>query len=246
MLSCVDLHKSFDSVVALNGVALSFARGEVCAVIGPNGAGKTTLLNVLTGFIRADRGRCLLGTWDITALAPHRIALKGVSRTFQDLRLVKQLSVLDNVLLAFKPQMGESLWRALSRVGLSDQAAALRVRAAEVLSELRLSEHKHQPAGDLSYGQQKLLTIATCVATGANVLLLDEPFSGVDPGTRELVVKLIDTFRQKSKTVVFVEHDIDAVRRVADRVIAMSQGTVIADGAPEEILSRSEILESYL
>jgi ABC-type branched-subunit amino acid transport system ATPase component len=246
MLSCFDLCKAYDGVVALEHVSVSFSPGKTCAVIGPNGAGKTTLLNVLTGFVRPDGGRCMLGSREITNLSPHRIAQQNVTRTFQDLRLVKRLSVLDNVLLAFPHQAGENLLRALFRVGLFAQDCGLRQEAHEILSTVGLAGSEHEDAGNLSYGQQKLLTIASCIATRASTLLLDEPVSGVDPRTAEKVLKVLGDLRSRGKAVVFVEHDISAVRQSADRVVVMSQGSVIADGSPIDVLGRQDILEAYL
>jgi ABC-type branched-subunit amino acid transport system ATPase component len=246
MLSCVDVTKSFDGVIALDRVSVSFAPGELCAVIGPNGAGKTTLLNVLTGFVRPDGGRCILGAAEITDLMPNRIARQGLARTFQDLRLVRQLSVLENILLAFPDQLGESLLRAICRFGVSAQDSALRSEASDILSRVGLAEIKQRMAGELSYGQQKLLTVASCIATRADILLLDEPVSGVDPATAEKVLEVLADLRSHGKTLVFVEHDISAVRHVANRVVVMNQGAVIADGPPQEVLERRDILEAYL
>ena len=246
MLSCVDVSKAFDGVVALDRVSVSFAPGQLCAVIGPNGAGKTTLFNVLTGFVRPDAGRCLMGSREITHQRPNRIAREGLARTFQDLRLVRRLSVLENVLLAFPHQDGENLLRAVCRVGLYAQDSALRKEAIEILSTVNLAESRQKVAGELSYGQQKLLTMASCIATRAGTLLLDEPVSGVDPATAERVLRVLADLRAQGKTVVFVEHDITAVRQSADRVLVMSQGSVIADGIPEDVLGRRDILEAYV
>jgi len=188
----------------------------------------------------------MLGSTEITGMTPNRIASQGLTRTFQDLRLVRRLSVLENVLLAFPHQDGEKLLRALLRVGLSAQDAALMTEAGEILSTVSLGESKQESAGDLSYGQQKLLTIAFCIASRANTLLLDEPVSGVDPVTAERVLQVLADLRTQGKTLVFVEHDISAVRQIADRVLVMSQGSVIADGLPQEVLGRPDILEAYL
>jgi ABC-type branched-subunit amino acid transport system ATPase component len=245
-LSCTGVSKTFGGVRALNDIRLSFAAGQVTALIGPNGAGKTTLLNVFTGFVRPDRGRCFINSKDITHASPHRIAGFGVARTFQDVRLIRNLSVLENTMLAHPCQIGESAMRSVFRVGVARQEACIRATALEILEQLDLVDAAMKLAGELSYGQQKLLTLGACLATGASVLLLDEPFSGVAPLISKKLLDLLLTLRARQKTVLFIEHDVPAVLLAADRVVVMSQGSVLADGSPREVLSRRDVLEEYL
>ena len=245
-LRCENLWKSFDGVRALADVRLQFPESGIVAVIGPNGAGKTTLLNVLTGFLRPEEGRSFLGHREITRLAPHRIARLGVARTFQDLRLIRLVTVLENVLLGRPNQKGEGLLRALFRFGVAEEEARNREAAMRLLRFVGIEDTADDLAGELSYGQQKLLTLACCLATEARILLLDEPVAGIHP---ELIDRILDRLRQlreQGKLIVFIEHNIAAVRQVADHIIVMDEGRIIAQGPPDEVLERSEIIEAYV
>jgi len=246
ILRCEDLNKSFDGTCALAGVSMEFPVSGIIAIIGPNGAGKTTLINVLTGFLRVDSGRSFLNGRELTGLAPHKIARFGIGRTFQDLRLINLVSVLENVMLARPNQKGERLLSALFRFGVANEEKQNREESMRLLRFVGLEGTADELAGELSYGQQKLLTLACCLATEAKILLLDEPVAGVHP---EMVVKilgLLSELRGQGKLVVFIEHDIAAVRQVADQVIVMDEGRIIAQGKPAEVLERTEIIEAYV
>lgn len=245
-LRCQSVEKRFGGVRALDGVTLDCPATGIMAIIGPNGAGKTTLVNVLTGFLRPDAGDCFLGNRDITRTAPHRIARLGIARTFQDLRLIRLVSVLDNVMTARPNQSGERLLPALFRFGVAKEEQANRKRSMELLEFVGLAEKAEEPAGELSYGQQKLLTLAICLATDARILLLDEPVAGVSAQMVEKILDLLRTLCEQGKQIVFIEHDIESVRQVADRVVVMDDGKVIAQGPTREVLDRPEILEAYL
>lgn len=245
-LRCEGLSKSFNGVRALAGLDLAFASEGITAIIGPNGAGKTTLLNILTGFLHPDVGRVLLGLREITSLAPHQISRLGVARTFQDLRLVFQVAVLENVMLARPNQAGERLLRALFRVGVGAEEAGNREYAMRLLEFVGLEGKSNDLVGELSYGQQKLLSLACCLATEAQILLLDEPVAGVHPRMIEEILRLLRKLRSDGKQVIFIEHDISAVREIADTVIVMDHGSVIAKGTPREVLERPDIMEAYL
>ena len=240
------LCKSFGGIRALDDVRVQFPTRGIVAVIGPNGAGKTTLLNVLNGFLRPDAGRCFFAQHDTTQLAPHRIAGLGVARTFQDLRLIREISTLENVLLACPRQRGEGLLAALLRVGVAQEEARNGEKAMSLLESVGLKDAATELAGELSYGQQKLLGIACCLATEARVLLLDEPVTGVHPELAAGILELLVRLEDDGKLVVFVEHDIGAVRQISDLVIVMDHGKIIAEGPPAEVLERPEIMEAYL
>lgn len=243
---CNGLSKSFDGVHALVGLDLQLPSSGITSIIGPNGAGKTTLINVLTGLLRPEAGECFLGQHEITRLAPHRIARLGVTRTFQDLRLILQASVLDNVMLGSSNQRGETLFGALFRIGVAKEEEHHREESMRHLQFVALVEKANDLAGDLSFGQQKLLTLACCLATEAQILLLDEPVAGVHPQMATKILDLLRRLRDNGKLIVFIEHDISAVREVADHVIVMDHGKVMAQGPPKEVLERPEILEAYL
>jgi neutral amino acid transport system ATP-binding protein len=245
-LGCEGLSKSFDGTQALQDVRLEFPATGIVAIIGPNGAGKTTLLNVLTGFLRADAGRFFLGERQLTGLAPHRIARLGIARTFQDLRLISQVAVLENVLLARPNQKGERLLPALLRFGVAQEEAKNRDQAMRWLRFVGLEQKANEAAGELSYGQQKLLTLACCLASEGRILLLDEPVAGVHPDMVSQILDLLRRLRDQGRLVVFIEHDIAAVRQVADLVIVMDEGRIIAQGRPNDVLERPEIMEAYV
>ena len=245
-LRCEDLRKSFGGVNAVAGVTLVFPTSGISAIIGPNGAGKTTLLNVLTGFLRAETGRCILGAREITHMAPHRIARLGVSRTFQDLRLIQQVSLFDNVMTASPNQRGERLLLALTRIGVKQEETHNAERVMELLRFVGLAEKAQEPACELSYGQQKLLALAVCLATQARLLLLDEPVAGVAPEMVKQIVGLLRQLRDAGNAIVFIEHDIEVVRQTDEWVIVMDEGKVIAQGPALDVLERPEIMEAYL
>ncbi len=245
-LRCEHLSKSFDGTRALSDLTLEFPASGVVAIIGPNGAGKTTLINVLTGFLNPDGGRFFLGERELSRLPAHKIARLGVARTFQDLRLIAQVPVLENVMLARPNQKGEGLLRALFRVGVAAEERRNYEEAMRWLEFVGLGAAASQMAGELSYGQQKLLTLACCLATDAKILLLDEPVAGVHPEMVSKILDLMVQLRDAGKQIVFIEHDIASVRRVADLVIVMDQGRVIAQGKPAEVLERPEIMEAYV
>ena len=241
-----NLSKSFGGLDALVQVSLAFSAPGIIALIGPNGAGKTTLLNTLTGLSAADTGRCWLNRQEITRLPPHRITQLGAARTFQDLRLIRQITVLENVLLACPHQQGERWLNALLGVGVVRQERTNRRKAKKLLQFVGLAEMAGQLAGELSYGQQKLLSLACCLATEASVLLLDEPVAGVSPALVDQILQLLQQLREEGKLIIFIEHDIDAVRQIADCVVVMDAGKIIAQGSPADILCRPEIMEAYL
>jgi len=243
---CNGLNKTFEGVHALIGLDLEFPTSGITAIIGPNGAGKTTLINVLTGFLRPDLGHCFLGEHETTELLPYQVARLGVARTFQDLRLIFQVSVLDNVLLARQHQIGERLLGALLQFGIANEEARNRDAAIRLLQFVGLEEKINELAGELSYGQQKLLTLACCLATEAKILFLDEPVAGVHPEMASRILFLLRQLREDGKLVIFIEHNIGIVREVADLVIVMDAGKIIAQGPPSEVLERHEIMEVYL
>jgi ABC-type branched-subunit amino acid transport system ATPase component len=240
------LRKCFDGTHALHDVRLDLPSAGIVAIIGPNGAGKTTLLNVLTGFLRADAGQVFLGDLELTRMAPHKISRLGIARTFQDLRLILQVPARENVLLARPNQKGERLLTALFRFGVPQEEVRNREEATRWLRFVGLEEKANEAAGELSYGQQKLLTLACCLAAEGRILLLDEPVTGVHPEMIAQILDMLRLLRDQGRLVVLVEHDIAAVRQVADVVIVMDEGRIIAQGKPSEVLERPEIIEAYV
>jgi len=246
ILNGKQLRKVFDGTVALDNVSFAIEEKTITAIIGPNGAGKTTLFNLITGFISPDHGEIYLEEKVLNGTPPYKIARLGISRTFQDLRLLKQISVRDNLLLACPNQKGEVFWHALFSRKVGGEEATNHGVALKLLDYVSLKDMANEPAGNLSYGQQKLLTLACCLATEGKVLLLDEPVAGVHPDMAAQILDHIGRLRDQGKTIVFIEHDIEAVRKVAEYVLVMDDGKVIASGPNNEVLSKPEIVEAYL
>jgi len=248
MLRIENISKSFDGLQAVQGVTLSIKAGRITSLIGPNGAGKTTLFNIITGFLNADQGLAEFKNRSLINLTPWSICRLGVTRTFQNLRLFKKLTVLDNVLLGIKGNRGEQFLYALLRFRHRSIEHTSNIRRAEELIDfVGLSDHWNDLVDNLSYGQQKLLSIACCLAGDPELLLLDEPVSGVQPEMIKKIEGLIKELVQKQKKTVFlIEHDIDFVLRISDTVVVMDDGKKIVEDRPESIRNNFAILEAYL
>lgn len=248
ILSGANLRKVFDGTVAVDNISFAIEEKAITAIIGPNGAGKTTLFNLITGFLEPDRGEIYLRSKCLSGTAPYKITRLGVARTFQDLRLVRQLSVRENLQLAFPNQHGESFWNALffPSVAQAERVTHVLSGAEDILWFVGLKSLALEQAGNLSYGQQKLLSLACCLATESEIVLLDEPVSGVHPDMAAQIVDKLVKLKDQGKTIVFIEHDIEAVRKVAEHVLVMDHGKIIASGPKDEVLSKAEIVEAYL
>lgn len=247
LLEVRNLNKSFDGVNALSRFSCDLKKCEVLGLIGPNGAGKTTLFNVITGFLTPDSGTVAYKGFDLTNLTPYRIARRGLARTFQDLRLVRQLSVLDNVLFFFTGQPGERLRNVFfGRKKSKGYEAKNRVQAVSLLQQAGLAEKMNEPAENISYGEQKLLSLACCLAAKADLLLLDEPVAGIAPEMTEKILSIIRELPSKDKSVIIIEHNLDAVMQVCDRVVFMDAGTKVSEGRPEEVRNDPKVIEAYM
>jgi ABC-type branched-subunit amino acid transport system ATPase component len=247
MLRVRNICKSFDGTVALDGFSAHVREREVVGLVGPNGAGKTTLFNVVTGFLRPDAGDVAYKGEALVGTPPYRLARRGLARTFQELRLIYRMTALENVLLAFPAQLGESATVAFVRwFEVSRRQRRNREEALALLSYVGLAEKAGELADELSYGQQKLLSLACCLAVGGELLLLDEPVAGVAPGMVDKILALITDLRARGKTVVFIEHNFAAVTEVCDRVIFMDEGRLVAEGTPAQIRDNPNVIESYL
>ncbi len=247
LLQVHGLHKSFDGVTALDGFSCSVGQGEIVGLIGPNGAGKTTLFNILTGFVRPNSGRASFRGLNLLRATPHRVARAGIARTFQDLRLIRRLSVLDNVLLSFRDQPGERLPNVFFRPGVVRRHEATnREEAMTLLAEVGLSGNVAGLAEYLSYGQQKLLSLVCCLAAETSLLLLDEPVAGIAPGMTEQILSIIRGLPQRGRSVILIEHNIGAIMQVCDRVIFMDSGAVVSAGTPEHVRNDPKVIEAYL
>ncbi len=245
-LAASGLVRRFGGIEAVKGVDLELRPGEVAALVGPNGAGKTTVFNLLTGFLRPYAGRVYLNGEDITKLPPWQRARRGLVRTFQDVRIFQRLTVLDNVLVGIPNQSGESLLSLFLRPGrvAADEKVA-RALAFGYLEFVGLADRAGVLAESLSFGEQKLLALARALAVRPTVILLDEPASGVDPQWVDRMLDLIRRLREAGCTIGLVEHNLEAVRAVADRAYFLEAGQVIASGRPEELVQDRRLAEIY-
>ena len=235
------LSKSFGGVRAVSGVDLAMPRGEIRALIGPNGAGKTTFFNMLTGQLIADAGEVRFKGERLSGLPPHAVWRRGVSRTFQITATFATLTALDNVRVGRLSHLGKTYSMLESSRGLqADEARAL-------LDQVGLAEQADRVAAVLAYGDLKKLELAVALANGPEVLLLDEPTAGMAPAERGVLMALTQRIaRERGLTVLFTEHDMDVVFAVADRIMVLHQGRVIAEGRPDEVRADAQVQKVYL
>lgn len=247
LLQVSGITQRFGGLVALDDVSLTVQRGTVHAVIGPNGSGKTTLLNVLSGAYKPQAGSVQLQGQELMGQRPSAIAVAGLSRTFQNIRLYKSLTVLDNVMVGGACRARGGLWGILfgSRRRRQEEAA-LRADALQALAFVGLADLAERPAASLAYAQQRLLEIARALATKPQLLLLDEPAAGMNPQEAALLMQTIRRLRERGITVIFVEHNVKLVMGVSDRVTVLDFGRTIAEGTPSEVQQSPAVIAAYL
>lgn len=247
MLDIKNLYKSFDGVQAVQDFSLALQAGKITSLIGPNGAGKTTIFNLITGFLSPNQGTMKIDGHDLRKLAPWQIVKLGVSRTFQNLRLFRKMTVLENVLLGIQRQRGEYFLNAVFTFSPTTREHHTHLmKAKEFLEFVGLAEEQNDYAENLSYGQQKLLSIACCLATEPKLLLLDEPVAGIQPAMVEKIKSVLLQLIKDGKTVFLIEHDMGFVLNVSDTVIVMDDGKKFAEDKPAAIQNNPQILEAYL
>ena len=246
ILTARDVHRSFGGVRAVDVDHFEIERGSIVALIGPNGAGKTTFFNLLTGFEKADGGTWTFEGHELAGKHAYAIAQAGMVRTFQSARVFPRLSVTDNVRLGAQHQRGERLWRAPFARAWRSQDDQLAVRAAALVEWVGLGEKADDFAGTLSGGQRKLLELARSVMSAPTLLMLDEPMAGVNPALRQALLDKISELPGEGITVLFVEHDMDVVSAVSDRVVCMAEGTIIASGTASQVAADERVIEAYL
>ncbi|QTA38245.1 ABC transporter ATP-binding protein [Thermosipho ferrireducens] len=258
---------AFGGLIAVNDFDNRLFPGELVGLIGPNGAGKTTVFNVITGIYYPTKGRIIFDGIDITLLKPYQITHIGIARTFQNIRLFSDLSVLDNVLIAQhhtldnydvdkvlkkhnkKPRIKGRLWfwRSVTKVGYFKKENEMRERAYSLLEKVGLIDLAEEKASALPYGQQRRLEIARALATEPKLLLLDEPAAGMNPKESEELMEFIRYIRDKfNLTILLIEHDMKVVMGICERIIVMDYGKIIAEGNPMEIRHNKKVIEAYL
>jgi ABC-type branched-subunit amino acid transport system ATPase component len=247
VLSVHDVHRAFGGVKAVDGATFSALPGRVTGLIGPNGAGKSTLMGIIAGAIQADSGTIQFDGADVTALPAHKMARLGLIRTFQLSAEFSKLTVLENLLVAAPAQKGESLLGAeLGRLYWGRDEDVLVARAREVLDRFAMSPKENELAGNLSGGQKRLLEIMRALMAHPKLVLLDEPFAGVNPTLAREIEQYLLGLRDEGLSMVMVEHELSVVERLCDPVVVMAQGKVIAEGPMGEVTARQEVLDAYL
>jgi branched-chain amino acid transport system permease protein len=243
LLKTQELYKYFGGIAAVNGLNLTLRKERITGLIGPNGAGKTTIFNLITGFFHPDKGNILWRGREITYLPPHTKALMGIARTFQELRLFPNMTVLDTVLVARPKQRGENI--LLSVIPLPAEEKAHREKALSYLEFVGLADKREELTENLSYAEQKLLSLARILATEADLILLDEPTSGLDPNSISRALSLVTALPKFGKTICIIEHNLDVIRDTAQWIYFLAEGRVVTEGTPDKIFADTSLAEIY-
>ncbi|CEP67710.1 ABC transporter-like [Moorella glycerini] len=248
LLETRDLTISFGGLMAVANVDLCLQQGELVGLIGPNGAGKTTIFNLLTGVYRPTRGEIIFNGQSLVGLKPYQITQRGIARTFQNIRLFGDLSVLDNVRIAYHWHSRYGILNAILRLPSFHQGeAAILARSQELLRIFKLETYQHEKAKNLPYGEQRRLEIARALAARPKLLLLDEPAAGMNPQETKELMALINWVRQEfDLTILLIEHDMSLVMGICERIYVLDYGQVIAEGPPQAIRNNERVIEAYL
>ncbi|MDP9398982.1 MAG: ABC transporter ATP-binding protein [Actinomycetota bacterium] len=238
--------RRFGGLTAVDVAHVEVQRGAITALIGPNGAGKTTFFNLLTGFDKPDAGTWTFDGQSLAGMPAHRVARRGMVRTFQLTKALSKLSVIENMRLGATGQRGESVLRALFAPLWRAQEQNITERADELLQRFKLDAKREDFAGSLSGGQRKLLEMARALMSEPDLVMLDEPMAGVNPALTQSLLGHVKGLREEGMTVLFVEHDMDMVRDISDWVVVMAQGKVVAEGPPEEVMADPAVIDAYL
>ena len=248
MLKAEGIFKDFGGLRAVDDCSIEVEKGSIVGLIGPNGAGKTTLFNVITGMYKPDAGKIIFKGEDISGLRPDQICQKGITRTFQISRELKIMTLLENMLLAFKDQAGENIFRGiLNPVKVKEQEGENLKESSAILKALNLYELRNEPIAILSGGQRKMLEVGQALATGPEMLLLDEPTAGGTVAETAMVVSFIRRMREEQGlTFLIVEHKMEVIMGICDKIIVINYGKKLMEGTADEVRQNEEVREAYL
>jgi neutral amino acid transport system ATP-binding protein len=240
------VHRQFGGLVAVDVEHVEIPRNAITALIGPNGAGKTTFFNLLTGFDQPDHGSWSFNGQSLAKLSAFKVARRGLIRTFQLTKALGLLTVMDNMKLGSTEQTGEKLSASLFPFLWKKKEIEIEAKALEILTRFKLDTKRDDFAASLSGGQRKLLEMARALMTNPELVMLDEPMAGVNPALTQSLLDHILNLKKEGMTVLFVEHDMQMVRHIADWVIVMAEGKVVAEGAPDEVMKNPAVIDAYL
>ncbi|RFB73944.1 MULTISPECIES: ABC transporter ATP-binding protein [unclassified Herbaspirillum] len=247
LLQFNQISKNFGGLQVLQGVQFNVPEGGIFGLIGPNGAGKTTVFNLITGLLRASSGNIVFNGQDIGNVAPHKITERGIARTFQNIRVFKEMTLLENVVVGMHDHLDYGFGGLLLNLGSFRKIEKeARERALELLSWVRLDHKAEMLADSLSYGEQRKLEFARALATKPKLLLLDEPVAGMNPAEKTELMAEIINIKQRGFSIFMIEHDMRFVMGLCDRVAVLNFGKIIAEGTPDEIKNNQEVIEAYL
>lgn len=247
ILKIDNIKKNFGGILAVDGVSLEIKEGEIVSIIGPNGAGKTTVFNILTGVYTTDEGTIVFNGEEIHNKSPIHIVKAGISRTFQNIRLFSDLRVIENVLIGSHLNTKYGIFSSIFRTRkFKNEEDRETIRAIELLKSIGLDYRRDEYAANLPYGEQRKLEIARSLATGAKLILLDEPAAGMNPKESAELMEFIRKIRIMGYTVLMIEHDMSVVMNISDRIYVIDHGKPVANGLPEEIAKNKNVIKAYL